>query len=196
VTVNNNRSREIEEWISGYAERLRNRYSTFLKCLQICNQSPLIVETGTVRHCQEWGSNGQSTFLFGEFVSKFGGKLITVDINKDAIELSRKVTSKFQDSIEYVQMDSVEFLMNHKGRIDLLYLDSMDCPTTGNALQSQKHNLAEFIASMGNLNTGSVVLLDDAEFENGGKTGLTEFVMPIAGFECVQKNYQSLWIKK
>ena len=157
---------------------------------------PLIIETGTIRHYQEWGSNGQSTCIFGEFVSRFGGKLITVDNNAKAIELSRKATSDFQNSIEYVQMDSVEFLINYKGDINILYLDSMDCPTEGNALHSQKHNLAEFVASIRNLSTGSLVLLDDSDFANGGKTALTELILPVAGWDRVEKGYQSLWIKR
>ncbi|TSC90703.1 MAG: Uncharacterized protein CEN92_421, partial [Candidatus Berkelbacteria bacterium Licking1014_96] len=59
---------------------------------------------------------------------------------------SAKITSSldFEDVIEYVISDSVEFLKGYIGEIGLLYLDSFDCPIDGSdPTPAQEHNLKE-----------------------------------------------------
>jgi predicted O-methyltransferase YrrM len=145
-------------------------------------QFPIVVETGTQRMKDDPG--GCSTTLFGAYLKKFGGHLWTCDISKENIEISRKCTEDFKDFISYVIADSTSFL-NVFGEIsggcqeiDLLFLDSMDCPANGDALPAQGHQLAEFMAAEKYLGKGAVLVMDDTNFTNGGKTRLLKnFIM-------------------
>jgi hypothetical protein len=131
--------------------------------------SPIIVETGTQRAIDDPG--GCSTTLFGYYLSVVGGHLWTCDISPVSMIVSMKATVEYKDSITYITADSISFLENFGGRaIDLLFLDSMDCPIDGDATKPQEHQLKEFLASEKLLNKGAVLVMDDTNFTNGGKT--------------------------
>jgi len=112
-----------------YKENLGLRYNTMLKALEIYkeNKGEVILETGTTRLANDWGA-GYSTIVFGHFLRHNLGKLITVDIAQENIDKCRDLTILFAKNIEYVVSDSLEYLENYKGNIDLLYLDSYDYP--------------------------------------------------------------------
>jgi endo-1,4-beta-mannosidase len=119
------------------------------------------------------------------------------------MEVSKKATEDFKDYIAYVVEDSVAYLDKTKQHptIDLLYLDSMDCPIVDDPnypelVKSQQHNLAEFKAALPRLGPNSIVLLDDNNFPNGGKPKATKKFLIENGWVCVYEYYQSLWIRK
>lgn len=106
------------------------RFDTMKSALSLFRQygGKTILETGTTRLPDDWGA-GMSTLQFGDYCNKYGGKVITVDIESDAIETCKKITSEFSSVIEYVVSDSHVYLNNYSGdKIDLLYLDSYDYP--------------------------------------------------------------------
>lgn len=180
-----------------YLEFVRSpKYLTFKAALNLFLQAngQIIVETGTQRLKDDPG--GCSTTLFGAFCNKYGKKLFTVDVNPLNMKVSMDVTVEFKDCITYVLMDSVEFLLGFEEPIGLLYLDSLDCPAEGDATEAQIHNLNELKASYKNLHVGSLVLIDDNSFANGGKSRLSKrFLLKSQEWQCILDAGQTLWIK-
>jgi len=179
-----------------FAEKSAGRAKTFKKALQLLNERAThnIVETGCIRQENDYGA-GYSTVIFGEFCKRLGGHISTVDISPENIAVCKLVTTQYKDMIDYYIDDSVNFLKNYDKWIDLLYLDSLDTPITGDATEAQEHNLREFKAAEVLLSKGSIILLDDNDFENGGKTRLTKEYLKEKGYTELLGGQQSLWCK-
>lgn len=180
------------------------RYWTFQQALNILNQTvqkPVILETGCQRQADDLGA-GMSTSIFAEYVQKYGGKLTTVDLIPMHLEVCKQCTSQFKDVIEYIESDSLIFLANHPGNIDLLYLDSVDYPVgndEGNKLMqfaSQSHCLKEFQAIEARLNPNCLLLIDDNQLPGGGKPRMLKAYLATKGWICLMDFQQSLWIKE
>jgi hypothetical protein len=115
---------------------------------------PNIIETGTAA----WGTN--STFLFNDFVRKFGGRFWTVDINPDT---SNKVRPHMCHATTVITNDSVSFLTDwstNKLIANAVYLDSYDLDFS-NPIPSGQHGLEEYKAIRPSLTSGSLLLIDD-----------------------------------
>jgi len=191
----------IEEWLPEKYKNLRvlktRKYITFGTALDLFLQTNglIIVETGTIR--EEDDPTGCSTILFGAFCKKYSKRLYTVDNDMPHIEFSCKVTKEFESNISYILMDSLEFLNQFTRPIDLLYLDSFDCPLPPeDATQAQEHQLKEIKAAYKNFHKGSLVLLDDNNWANGGKTRLAKkYLLETGEWRCIINDEQSLWEK-
>lgn len=120
-------------FLDPYKDALDQRYPTMELALRLFagRGGKTIVETGSVRMAEDWGA-GMSTVIFGEFVSKHGGHLWTVDNDSSHLATCRQLTAEYAAHITYCESDSVEFLAQWARRgsrpIDLLYLDSWDYP--------------------------------------------------------------------
>jgi hypothetical protein len=125
------RAMSYDGWFTKrYQENLGLRFSTMKAAVSLYLQRPrnVIVETGTTRLEDDWGG-GMSTLVLGEVADTFKSKLYTVDIDGYNMDVSRKITTQYKNSIEYVVSDSVEFFQKYSGDpIGLLYLDSYDYP--------------------------------------------------------------------
>lgn len=188
---------ELNSWFDQkYREVLRGRYYTMRTALNLLYLKPRhnIVETGCQRLPDDWGS-GNSTYIFGEFISKYRGHLLTIDINRENIEACKKITAEFADRIEYSCANSLTILPALTAPIDFLYLDSLDIPEVGDASEGQRHNWNEFKCAEHLLAPGSIILLDDNNMENGGKTKFTKLYLEARGFKLILDYDQSLWIK-
>lgn len=174
-----------------------SKYLTLKAALNLFlqNNGQTIVETGTQRVIDDPG--GCSTLLFGAFCERYKRQLITVDNDANHMETSREATKKYKDYITYVLMDSVKFLSEFDKGIDLLYLDSLDCPwPPGDATEAQVHNLNELKAAYDKLHKGSVLLIDDNAFENGGKSRLSKrFLLETREWQCILDHGQTLWMR-
>lgn len=188
----------VEQWyIENYKNKSGERFETFKLALTLLyeqNPTPLIVETGTVRMENDYGA-GYSTYIFGQCTTLFGGRVITVDNVLKHMDISKKLTEEFSKKITYVLDDSLKFLADFNEKIDLLYLDSFDCPITGDATEAQEHNLNEFLISESKLTEKSLILIDDIGFENGGKAKLTHAYLEKNNYRLIKKHQQSLWSK-
>ena len=193
-----NKSDQVEKWyVENYKDKSSFRFETFrlaLKNIYERVEFPLIFETGTVRVENDFGG-GYSTYIFGECISLFGGKLITVDNNSQNIETSKRLTKNFASNITYILDDSSRVIENYNEKIDLLYLDSFDCPIEGDASESQNHNLKEFKLAEHKLKENSIILIDDVNFSNGGKARLTHEYLENNKYKLIYSNQQSLWVK-
>jgi predicted O-methyltransferase YrrM len=159
------------------------------------NGGNIIVETGTQRVIDDPG--GCSTLLFSVFAARYGKEFYTVDNVERHMDVAKQATEKYKDSVQYILSDSVKFLREFDQTIDLLYLDSMDCPfPPGDAVEAQKHNLEELKMALPKLKIGSVLLIDDNNFENGGKTRLTKnFLLTLDDWFCLLDHGQTIWLK-
>lgn len=191
-----NKSEQVEKWyIEKYQNKSCDRFNTFklaLKYLYSYEDLPNIVETGTIRVENDFGA-GYSTYIFGECISIFGGSLTTIDNDPTNIETSKRLTNEFKSNIKYVLDDSLRVLRNYNEKIDLLYLDSFDCPIEGDASESQLHNLKEFMLIEPRLHKNTLILIDDVNFPNGGKAKLTHEYLESNNYKLICKHQQSLW---
>ncbi|MCJ7631374.1 class I SAM-dependent methyltransferase [Candidatus Bathyarchaeota archaeon] len=160
------------------------------------NDGQLIVETGTQRVIDDPG--GSSTLLFGAFCERYKKRLITVDNDPTHMETSKQATQQYKDYITYALTDSVTFLQGFNEPIDLLYLDSLDCPfPPASATEAQMHNLNELKAAYNKLHKGSILLIDDNNLENGGKTRLSKkFLLETGEWQCIFDGGQTLWMRR
>jgi predicted O-methyltransferase YrrM len=189
------------DWMRKEFDRLEfvrsQKYVTFKAALNLLlqNGGKIIVETGTQRMIDDPG--GCSTLLFGAFCERYKRQLITVDYDSEHIETSKVATAKYKDYVTYVLMDSVAFLSAFDKPIDLLYLDSLDCPEPpADATAAQTQNLKELKAAYHRLHKGSILLIDDNDFENGGKSRLSKkFLLETAEWQCLLDHGQTVWIK-
>ena len=181
-----------------YTDKSRDRLVTFKIALNwfLQHGGKNIVETGTTKAFDDWGA-GMSTILFGDFCKHYGGHIWTIDKSEDAINMSKKVTVAFADYITYVQQDSVEALKSIRGKIDLLYLDSLDYPIQQEfpIPLCQEHQLAEIQAAYKRLSKRAVVLLDDNNFPGGGKTALSKRWLAEKGWVCLLDFQQTVWVR-
>jgi hypothetical protein len=193
----------VNDWIEQFKQNLSvsGRFPTMRRALELLNKRnlKLIVETGTTRMKDDWGA-GMSTYVFGSYCKQFDGHMWTVDIFQPSIELCKEITAEFADKITYVVRDSISFLVIFNQTIDFLYLDSMDCPEydapdSPNLLRSQNHQLQEMQTALPKMNANGIVLLDDNDFENGGKTRLTKEFLKEQGWYEDMEGKQSLWIR-
>jgi len=122
-----------ENWLYNkwYRSGINYRYHTWQVAFNILNQranpSAIILETGCQRAKDDLGS-GESSSIFCEYISRYGGKLISVDISPQSIRAAKECTASFQVEKEFHVMDSVAFLKQYKGLCNLVYLDSYDYP--------------------------------------------------------------------
>jgi hypothetical protein len=123
------------------------RYHTFqlaLNMLAALDHPPVILETGCQRLADDIGA-GMSTSIWGEFCAKNGGKVYTVELSPQNLEVCKQCTQMWAQHIEYILGDSASHLRATTAvRADLLYLDSMDYDYGGllNLYGGQEDNAA------------------------------------------------------
>ena len=118
-----------------------------------------IVETGTLRTPGQW-KDGQSAFLFTEFVMAQGGQVRSVDIDPTACANASTALPVEQFSVACA--DSVSWLTQQTDleSVDLFYLDSWDVDWADDTASAQ-HHLKEFQTIEPHLKSGAVVVIDD-----------------------------------
>jgi predicted O-methyltransferase YrrM len=188
---------EYNGWFDdSYKEFLRGRFPTMRIALNLLFQidTHRILETGSTCRFNDSGS-GYSTHIFGDFVSRYDGHLTTIDIDPNVIDACKVITKRFEKAIDYICEDSLSALAKIKEPIDLLYLDSMDAPETGDASDCQLHALKEFQMAEHLLHGKSIILLDDNDMENGGKTRIVKQYIREKGWREIFDSCQSVWIR-
>ena len=164
------------------------------------------VETG----CSAHGT--KSTLLWDKIVNCFGGKVLSVDLNKNSVN---KTNSQTTNKTNVIHSDSLLFLPTIDEPIDFLYLDSYDVDFL-NPQPSAEHHLKEFNCIKHLLHKGSIILIDDTpispewlddgknsriyhklkEIWNENMTGKGSLVnkeLEKIGATKIQHQYQTLW---
>jgi hypothetical protein len=131
-------------------------YLTFKKLFEEMKdlKNPYILESGMAAY----GTN--STYLFNEYVKKYGGFFWSVDLNKDLVE---KHKGNMCPATTLVHDDSVSFFKNWSRShdvADVIYLDSYDL-NFYNPIPSGNHGLAEYNALIPVIKKNTLLLIDD-----------------------------------
>tara|TARA_Y100000768_G_scaffold369284_1_gene334028 strand:- start:2597 stop:3163 length:567 start_codon:yes stop_codon:yes gene_type:complete len=186
------------KFLEKYDNKKNIRFFSFKETLKICLNRNFknIVETGTSRgkikffffRKYNW-KDGMSTIMFAEYAKFMNGKLHTCDISKKNITNAKKFTSNFRNYVNYYIDDSVNFLINFKETIDLLYLDSFD---GHNKDRASKHQLEEAKASIDKLCPKALILLDD----KGAKTNLSIDFYKNNGFKTILETENQILFSK
>jgi len=117
-------------------------------------KEPIILETGIA----SFGTN--STYLFNEYVRKYGGRFWSVDINKALVDAHK---GNMCPATELVCDDSVHFLKEWSTQnkvADVIYLDSYDLDFY-NYEPSANHGLMEFKVIQPVIKENTLLLIDD-----------------------------------
>lgn len=171
---------------------IRRRGDNFLFIFEYLEKidNPTILETGVMRPDHgdmAFGDDGCSSFLFDQFINIHGGSFTSVDINeKNCSHARNKVSGKSK----IICSDSVPFLWNYKGNVDMIYLDSFDLDLK-NPMPSQIHHLKELCAIIKNFHSNTLIVIDDnISSDNMGKGFLIKEYMAQIGKKPIFENYQ------
>jgi hypothetical protein len=158
-------------------------------------ESPLIVETGSLRNIDGIGGDGISTVMFDRFLQYHGGKGVTIDIQPSSWQLVSESTRHFKP----ITGDSIAELAKVEGKADLLYLDSYDVDWN-NPWPSAAHHLKELFSANSLLKDGTLIVVDDNQINeagiNSGKGFLIGQYFDFLGISPVFSMYQVGWFWK
>lgn len=190
---------DIGEWFEvTYTKSLGQRSETIRTALTWCLPTPLILETGAARTPGSWKGDGQSTVVFADFVSRYGGLLISCDTEPAAIrsaQQSLKERGLFSAQTLFFCAYSIEILRQLRCPTALLYMDAVDFDIR-DPDASQIHHLHEATAGLPLLGSGSVVLIDDCDLPQGSKGGRAVPCLMEHGFRRVLSAYQTLLVRE
>ncbi len=146
------------EMFSGKGDPKHLNYLTFKELFkQMDNKRDLVIlETG-IASC---GTN--STYLFDQYIRKYGGRFWSVDINKHLVDYHG---GNMCPATQLVCDDSINFLKNwiknHPNtKPDVVYLDSYDI-NWYNPLPAAIHGMNEYLAIKPVMVKDSLLLIDD-----------------------------------
>jgi len=174
----------------------RDTYFQTIKHELLALKRPVtIVETGCMRPPRlaghEW-EDGQATLLWDQIAAATKGLAWSVDINSENVAYARKRVS-FNTVV--VCDDSVHWLTDCKkiGKIDLLYMDSVDFEN-GKHNYSILHHVGELAAAWPRLNSGAIVAVDDCQGPFAGKHALVRmFLEMYAGISPIMLGTICAW---
>jgi len=175
--------------LSGYVDR-HNSYDRLFQIIKQRYSAPLIVETGCIRCDEDWRGAGYSTYLFGAYVDRAGGELISIDNSPDHCRFAQAATAEFR-AVRIHCGDSVSFLRTFDRPIDVLQLDSMDTELVGHA----DHAVSELEAALPHLHDQSIVIFDDTVCRASQWHGKGAKAVPLMlerGWRVVYSGYQTI----
>jgi predicted O-methyltransferase YrrM len=141
------------------------RTVVFEKVLKFLEQKPLkILEIGTSRDLNPSShvGDGWSTIYWCEYIQKYGGKIITCDIEPEAIENCKKLTKKYTDSvdIEYYLGDGEELIDDS---FNFFYLDGAN-DSRATYRQFKKINREQAYILVDDYRTTKTIMLEHLEY--------------------------------
>ena len=152
------------------------------------------VETGCYRGMD---CDGCSTAIWALLAEFTGGYVVAIDLSEDSINRTKELLEREKvntSCITLVHGDSLVALPGVEGPIDVLYLDSFD-HCDNNPDPCQRHQAAEAAICLPKMAERSIILLDDCQFDDGGKSRLSIPLILQAGYECVAQEYQNLYCR-
>ena len=219
-----------EDQLKCYGSVPKQRDYTFNKCIEHFKNSDFIniLELGTSRSfvdgrypgvcstdtkfwepksLEKWDwSAGLFTKYFSDVLTERGKdfKITTVDINQEALNICKVITSNNKDNIEYILNSSEQVISScQKKSIDLLYLDTGNMDETTALLHLRE---ADALIKNDILKDDGLILIDDVKNPymilnnlTTNKLGKSKYSIPYLlenGFELVEDEYQVILKKK
>lgn len=146
------------EMFSGKGKAKHINYLTFKKLFENMKdlKNPIILESGIASH------GTYSTYLFDEYIRKYGGRFWSVDINQNLVDAHR---GNMCPATTLVCADSVAFFeewtrVPANTVANVIYLDSYDLDFY-NPEPSGNHGLAEYNALRPVIKKDTLLLIDD-----------------------------------
>lgn len=174
-----------------FAPKLGKRAEGFRAIFHaLSTDRPLIIETGCMRIPGNWEGDGQSTIQFDAFAREHSGRVFTLDISADHLQVARSACST---ATTCVMGDSIASLhaLSSMGRADLIYLDSFDLdPNT--PMPSAVHHILELTAARPLMGHGTLIAIDDCE-PNGGKGMIVSPFLEAIRARLIYSGYQRVW---
>lgn len=184
-----------------FLERLAVRGPSFRVMLEELQKARteghFILETGCLRIPDNWFWDGMSTYVFDQFAQLHGGRVLSIDIRRDNIEVARRYCSARSSFICADSVNALHLLSRQDDlpTVDLLYLDSFDLDKK-NPFPSAFHHVKELAAIMPKLRPGTIVCVDDNMVIDGkpvGKGYLVAEFMDNVGAAKLFDGYQMIW---
>jgi hypothetical protein len=176
--------------LADYLNLLAARQSSMTAVVEMLPSDPVIVETGCLRQEANWIGDGQSTRIWNELVAEIGAKAFSVDNDPGAVALARRLAPHVKVELA----DSVKFLAQFAGDIDLLYLDSRDFGTnSAEQFAAALHCLFELCAAAHS--SPRLVMVDDTIEINGhffGKGAMVADYLKKVGAQLVVADRQQV----
>ena len=169
-------------------DRLGKRHEAFAAIAELLPEGCHIIETGTVRHIDNWEGDGQSTIVWDTLATNLGGTVTTIDIDPIGAELVAELELQATTAIVGNSLDVIPTLTGHA---DLLYLDSFDVDFE-NPLPAAAHHLSELMAALNLLAPGSLVAVDDNQDDQGKGSEVAWFLAEHGAVEIV-RGYVRVW---
>jgi predicted O-methyltransferase YrrM len=155
-------------------------------------QAKILVETGTARYGdREFGGDGGSTIIFGNWAARNDAHLHSVDHSSEAIDQAKSAAKSYVGSIFYSCSDTLKFLENFDDSIDFLYLDSHEYDPN-DPLPSQEHHLKEIVMAYPSLHRESIVMFDDCDLPGGGQGKLAIEFLVDNDWKILYQGYQTI----
>lgn len=146
------------EQFSNKGKSLHINYLSFKELFKNMDnlKNPIILESGIA------SAGTHSTYLFNEYVRKYGGRFWSVDINSDLVN---QHSGNMCPATKLICDDSVNFFNewvkeNSGKKIDVIYLDSFDLDFL-NPHPSAEHGLKEYKALLPACEKNTLLLIDD-----------------------------------
>lgn len=159
-------------------------------------KNPLIIETGCLRVPNNWEGDGQSTFQYDWFARDYSGQVITIDINQDSIDSTRRACSGVTNAVLNDSVETLNMLSKNLSRpASLIYLDSFDLDLS-NPMPSAIHHAMELMAARGLIGQETIICIDDFDvpsFGAGGKGLIVDQFMHSIRAEVIYSGYQKIW---
>lgn len=212
-----------QDW-SSFEQRPLSRYHTLRRAFELFRSSGgrVVAELGTIRSfthgglpgCNtddksawtpddpanwDWGA-GCFSRLAAECLADLTPSIVTVDAAISHLERCRLITAPFEALFTYVVADSRDFLRDHAGPIDLLYLDTGDITPIEPTAELQLAE-ARLIVERDLVPRGGVLLIDDVQnqtpraFGEPSGLGKAKYSLPFLlahGFHLEMGEYQYL----
>lgn len=173
------------------------RYASFRLALQLLEErkAKTIVETGTARYGdKEFGGDGGSTIIFGDWATRNKAILHSVDKSDEAIDKAKGVTKPYAKNIRFICSESIPFLEKFEQPIDFIYLDSAGFDFH-DPVPCQEHFLKEIVSAYPFLHKKSVVMFDDCELPHGGQGKLAIEFLIDNDWQVVHQGYQTILVQ-
>jgi len=145
------------EMFSNIGKPMHLNYLTFYELFKHMDQRKdlIILESGIS------SAGTYSTYLFNEYIKKFGGRFWSVDINKSLVDTHQ---GNMCPATTLVCNDSVTFFSDwcktEKLKTDVIYLDSWDLDWY-NPHPAAMHGLNEYLSLLPSYKKNTLLLIDD-----------------------------------
>lgn len=142
-----------------YMPKIGIRGPTFRAVIReaLARHHKTVVETGCIRKVDNWAGDGQSSVIWNDYCKWNQGQFKTVDIDQVACETTRELIPEAGVACG----NSLLYLAQERGVIDVLYLDSYDVDMNV-PHPAALHCIMELLSARKRLQTGSIVFVDDS----------------------------------